>query len=109
MNLSGNNIYGISSTGGVQQDSLCKDSVLISYCDLRKVNVKLIELDYEKEINKNLKSIVINDSIAIDNLKFRIDDIRRDCERRVGTLKKQRNVISGISIGTILLLIISIL
>ena len=98
-----------SSTGGVVADSISNDSILIAYSDLRKVNAKLIELEYEKEINKNLKDIISNDSIAIDNLKLRIDNVQRDCDRRVGKLKKQRNIAGSIGIGAIILLIISIL
>ena len=52
---------------------------------------------------------ISNDSIAIDNLKLRIDNVQRDCDRRVGKLKKQRNIAGGIGIGAIILLIISIL
>ena len=98
-----------SSTGGVQQDSLCKDSILISYCDLRKVNAKLIELEYEKEINKNLKDIIANDSISIVHLSIRCSSILRDSERRTNELKKERNIAGGIGIGAIILLIISLL
>lgn len=99
----------ILSTGGEYADSLCQDSIKISICNLRKVNAKLIELDYEKQINKNLKSIVLNDSIAIDGLKSRIDIDNRNYNRRTEVLKRERNIASGISITAIILLIISIL
>ena len=92
----------ISSTGR-------QDSVLIAYSDLKKVNGKLIELQYEKEINKNLKNIIINDSIAIYNLKSGINRISIDADRRVKRAKKERNIAGGIGIGAIVLLIISIL
>ena len=102
--------YGvISSTGGVKQDSLTNDSVLISYSDLRKVNSKLIELDYERKISDNLRAIITNDSIAIDNLNRAISNINLDCERTVKNVKRERNTARGISIGAIILLIISIL
>ena len=68
MNSLANDCDTIPSTGG-------QDSVLIAYDDLRKVNGKLIELEYEKEINNNLRNIVHNDSIAIDNLKSGINRI----------------------------------
>ena len=51
INLSASDSDTIPSTGGVKQDSLCRDSISISYCDLRKVNAKLIELEYEKSYN----------------------------------------------------------
>ena len=108
-NLLINSVAANSSTGGLKQDSLTHDSILVSYNDLRKVNSKLIELEYEKEINKNLKTIVSNDSIAINNLNFRINMLERDCSRRINNVKKQRNIIGGIGIGTLILLIISIL
>ena len=97
-----------SSTGEVEQ----KDSVFISYDDLRTVNSKLIELKYEKETNNVLRTIIRNDSLIIDTLT--IDNNRLTSE--VQTLnksnkkyKKQRNVGFGIGIcgfiTTILMLI----
>ena len=86
-----------SSTGGLEQ----KDSVFISYDDLRTVNCKLIELKYEKETNNILRNIIRNDSLIIDTLT--IDNLRLTSE--VKTLnksnkkyKKQRNVGFGIGI-----------
>ena len=96
INLYANN-YNISSTGEVIQ----KDSVLISYNDLKVVNCKLIELKYEKETNNVLRTIIRNDSLVIDTLT--IDNLRLTSE--VKTLnksnkkyKKQRNVGFGIGI-----------
>ena len=94
----------LSSTGGVTEDS-----ILISYNDLRKVNAKLIELEYEKDINKNLRNIVYNDSIAISSLTFRINSMDNDCKRRLNKIKRERNVAGGIGIGAIILLILSLL
>lgn len=103
-NLLISSVAAISSTGGLPEDSLT-----ISYDDLRKATSKLIELEYEKEINKSLKTIISNDSIAIDNLNSRINMLERDYSRRIKDVKKQRNVAGGIGIGAIILLIISIL
>lgn len=86
-----------------------QDSVLIAYDDLRKVNSKLIELKYEKDINEKLNVIISNDSIAIDNLKRRIDIVQRDSKIELDKVRKQRNIAGGIGIGAIVLLIISIL
>lgn len=86
-----------------------QDSVLIAYDDLRKVNGKLVELDYEREINKSLRDIVHNDSIAIDNLKSGIDRISNEANKKVKKAKRERNIAGGIGIGAIILLIISIL
>lgn len=64
------------------------DSVLISYDDLRNVNSKLIELNYEKDINKKLKAIINNDKIIINSS----DSISNELARRNRQLTKQRNV-----------------
>ena len=101
-NLLANESDSIPSTGG-------QDSILIAYSDLRKVNAKLIELEYEREINKNLRDIVNNDSIAISTLKSGISRISADADKRVKVAKKQRNVTIGASIVSVVLLIISIL
>ena len=103
-NLLISSVAANSSTGGLPEDSLT-----ISYDDLRKVNSKLIELEYEKDINKHLSSIIYNDSIAIHGLRNRIQTIETDCEKRVKNVKRERNVAGGIGIGAIILLIISIL
>lgn len=86
-----------------------QDSVLIAYDDLRKVNGKLVELEYEKEINNNLRNIIHNDSIAIDNLKSGIDRISNEANKKVKKAKIERNIAGGIGIVAIVLLIISIL
>lgn len=109
MNLLTSSTAANSSTGGLKQDSLTHDSILISYNDLRKVNSKLIELEYEKTINGHLRAIITNDSITIDGLKLRIYNDERDYNRSVEQIKKQRNVVSGIGIGALILLIISVL
>ena len=97
INSYGNTINN-SSTGELEQ----KDSVLISYNDLRIVNGKLIELNYERETNTILRKIIWNDSLIIDTLT--IDNIKLNSE--IKTLdklnkkyKKQRNV--GFSFGII--------
>lgn len=102
MNLSASESDTIPSTGG-------QDSVLIAYDDLRKVNSKLVELEYEKNINKHLSSIIYNDSIAIHGLRNRIQTMETDCERRVKNVKRERNIVSGIGIGAIILLILRLL
>ena len=102
MNSLANESDTIPSTGR-------QDSVLIAYDDLRKVNSKLIELEYEKSINRHLKVILTNDSMAISSLRDRIYNMDRDCKRTVKRYKRQRNIAEGIGLGAIILLIISIL
>lgn len=96
-----------SSTGELEQ----KDSVLISYDDLRIVNGKLIELNYEKESNIILRKIIRNDSLIIDTLT--VDNIKLNSEieklnRLNKKYKKQRNIVFNVglisTITTILML-----
>lgn len=87
------------STGEVVQP---KDSVLISYDDLRLVNSKLIELKYEKQINNNLRNIVYNDSIIIKDYKVLNERISKNCKKVI----RQRNIAFG---GTVVLFITTIL
>lgn len=91
INLSANNTYSLvynPSTGEVVQP---KDSVLISYDDLRLANSKLIELEYEKQINNNLRSIIFNDSIIIRDYKVLNERINKDCKKAI----RQRNIAIG--------------
>jgi hypothetical protein len=104
-----NDIDTIPSTGGRESNSITNDSVLISYDDLRIVNSKLIELEYEKEINDNLRNVVSNDSVAINNLRSRIDSIQRHSERYAKRVKRQRNTAVGTTILFAVSLIISLL
>lgn len=87
------------STGDVVQPN---DSVLISYNDLRLANSKLIELEYEKQINNNLRSIISNDSIVIRDYKILNERINKDCKKAI----RQRNIAIG---GTAVLFITTIL
>ena len=107
INLYANDYY-IPSTGEVIQ----KDSVFISYNDLKVVNSKLIELKYEKETNNILKTIISNDSLIIDTLtvnNLKLTSKVQTLNKSNKKYKKQRNVgvcvgIAGI-ITTILMLI----
>lgn len=65
-----------------------QDSTMISYDDLRIVNSKLIELDYEKEINSNLCAVVHNDSIVISDYIEVNKRINKDCDK----LRRERNI-----------------
>lgn len=68
-----------------------KDSVLISYDDLRIVNSKLIQLEYEQKINTNLRSVIQNDSIIIKDYQIINERINKDCKKAV----RQRNIAIG--------------
>lgn len=67
------------------------DSVLISYDDLRRANSKLIQLDYEKQINTNLRNIISNDSIVIRDYQVLNEKINKDCKKAI----RQRNIAIG--------------
>lgn len=90
INLLANNIQH-SSTGEVVN---LNDSVLIAYDDLRLVNSKLIELEYEKQINANLKKIISNDSIIIKEQLNINNNLKKNYRKNI----RKRNIITGISI-----------
>lgn len=90
-----------SSTGGVNYS---KDSVLISYDDLRLVNSKLIELNYEKQINTNLRNIIANDSIVIQNYQGLNNRINKDYKKVI----RQRNIMFGGAVVLFLTTLITI-
>lgn len=90
-----------SSTGGVYPN----DSVLVSYDDLRSANAKIIELKYTKEINSKLKDIIRNGSI----IQVKQANIINTTNKKVKRFKNERNVFVGVSIISILAVIISVL
>lgn len=99
------NAINIPSTGEQDTTRVCTDSVLISYCDLRAANAKLIELKYEKAINSNFRTIITNDSIAISNYKNRLETIQKDTDRSIKEIRKERNIAIG---GGLLMLVFAI-
>lgn len=89
-----------SSTGGLEQDS-----VIVAISDIRKANAKLIELSYEKDINKNLRQIIRNDSVLAEQARQRYILLDRSCKKVI----RQRNVAyCGVG-ATIILLILSLI
>ena len=96
--ISSSRNYSSPSTGG-----LGNDSVKVAISDIRKANVKLVQLKYEQEINASLKEIIHNDSIIIRNKS--VDN--KALTNQVNKLKKQRNSGEGAAIGSILLVISS--
>ena len=91
----------IPFTGRIEQDS-----VTIAISDIRKANAKLIELSYEKDINKNLRQIIKNDSVLAEQARQRYILLDRSCKQ----IKKQRNIAYCSAAGaTIILLILSLI
>ena len=52
----------------------------------------MTELKYEKEINSNLRQVVYNDSLIIDELKYEVDNCNTICDYKVKKIKRQRNI-----------------
>ena len=105
INLSANNTDVDSlhlSTGEVVQP---KDSVLISYDDLRLADSKLIELDYERQINSNLRCVISNDSIIIRDYQVLNERINKDCKKVI----RQRNIAIGGAAALFITTIITLL
>ena len=90
----------IPFTGGLEHDS-----IKVAIDDLRKANTKLIELSYEKDINKNLRQIIGNDSVLAEQARQRYILLDRSCKK----IKKQRNIAYCSSGVAIILLILSLL
>lgn len=89
------------------------DSVVVSIEALKTANAKMIELQYEKEINANLRDIIKNDSIINCELKescieyynttLKLEDrYQKDTEK----LKKQRNILGSTSVELLIITII---
>lgn len=90
----------IPFTGGLEHDS-----IKVAIDDLRKANTKLIELSYEKYINKNLRQIIRNDSVLAEQARQRYILLDRSCKK----VTRQRNVAyCGVG-ATIVLLILSLI
>ena len=87
-------------TGGLEHDS-----IKVAIDDLRKANTKLIELSYEKDINKNLRQIIRNDSILAEQARQRYILLDRSCKK----VTKQRNIACCSAAGAIILLILSLI
>lgn len=98
------------STGGLgkaiaKQDLSSNDSALVSYNDLKKANIKMIELKYERLKNSKLNEIIIRDSVIISNYQTVITSK----SKRIKKLKFERNLFGGIGIGAIIVLLIKLL
>lgn len=102
MSWSQNNI---SSTGGL----LKTDSVFVSLQAIKIANAKMIELKYEKEINKHYLDVICADSIIIDCLRNNAEYNKMNYEKEIKYISKQRNRAIIIGSGSSLLLLILLL
>lgn len=90
----------IPFTGGLEHDS-----IKVAIDDIRKANTKLIELSYEKDINNNLRQIIVNDSVLIEQARQRYILLDKSCKK----VTKQRNVACCSAASAIILLILSLI
>lgn len=85
------NNHNLSTGGVVNLDSIRCDSVYIAYNDLRIVNSKLIELEYEKLLNNKFRNIIHNDSLIINNYK----KVVKTNTDKTTKITRQRNIFLG--------------
>lgn len=99
----------ILSTGEIDK----ADSVLISLPAIKVANAKMIELEYEKQINVELNNIIKEDSIIINNLYNTIYENNNKYNNNIDKIISQRNKAMVLSGGTnvvlLILLIISLI
>lgn len=81
------------------------DSIPISFNDLRIVNSKLIELNYQKDINSNLNKIIDNQNIVINDYSKLNKKLNEDCKKYI----KQRNITIGVCSGVVAAIITSLI
>ena len=94
----------LSLTGELQSDTICIPIEL-----LKVANAKMVELDYEKQINQNLREVVYNDSIVIADLRNTIEHNEVVYNNTLTKVELQRNIAFGTSGLLLVLLIISLL
>ena len=99
------NAASLSSTGGVQVN----DTICIPVELLKVANAKMVELEYEKQINENLREVVYNDSIVITDLRNTIEHNEIIYNNTITKIEKQRNIAFGTSGLLLVLFIISLL
>lgn len=79
-----------------------QDSIKVSIDDIRKVNSKLIQLDYEKQINNNLRQVIVNDSIIAEQTRQECLLLRRTSRK----IKVQRDASIGAAIVLLIMYLI---
>lgn len=82
-----------------------RDSITVSFDDLRAANAKFIELEYEKKARRSLELVVLNDSIIISNVSNDNKLLRKKLEKAD---KKNNFFIAGLG-ATILALVVSLI
>ena len=95
----------IPSTGELSKS----DSVFVSLQAIKIANAKMIELKYEKEINKHYLDVICADSIIIDGLHNNAEYNKINYEKEIKYITKQRNIAITIGSATNLLLFMLLL
>ena len=76
-----------------------QDSVLVPIEALKIANAKMVELNYEKQINEELRNILQTDSNLINALQTNLNACETTCEDNINKVKKQRNIAIGAGSG----------
>ena len=82
------------------------DSVLVHISAIRIATAKMVELNYEKEINATLRECIQNDSLLINALSTNLAACEINKDKEVAEIKKQRNIAIGAGSGTSFILLI---
>lgn len=68
------------------------DSVLVPISAIRIAIAKMVELNYEKEINATLRECIQTDSLLINALSTNLAACELNIDVKVAEIKKQRNI-----------------
>lgn len=82
------------------------DSVLVPISAIRIATAKMVELNYEKEINATLRECIQTDSVLINALSNNLAACEINTNVKVAEIKKQRNIAIGAGSSTTLILLL---
>lgn len=88
------------------QNNIEQDSVLVPLSAIKVANAKMIELEYEKQLNRELLELSSNDSILIDALYTNAHNDAIVYENNIKRVKNQRNMAITIGSGSSLILLL---
>jgi hypothetical protein len=88
------------------QNNIEQDSVLVPLSAIKVANAKMIELEYEKQLNRELLELSSNDSILIDALYTNAYNDAIVYENNIKKVKNQRNMAITIGSGSSLILLL---
>ena len=88
------------------QNNIEQDSVLVPLSAIKVANAKMIELEYEKQINIELNNVIKQDSLIIDNLYNTIYENNNRYNNNIDKLVKERNTATLVGGSTSVILFI---